>query len=1068
MLGDVRASVLATACLAVIVTVTAAGVRAQDQTSRTPVSFTRDVLPILSNNCFACHGPDEQQRKTKFHFDTREGAFAKRGVIEPGDATESLLIEMVTHPNPKQRMPPLESGHTLTDQQISVLRRWIDSGAVWDTHWAYTPAKRPEPPSTMRAGWVRNPIDRFILARLEREGLQPSPEADKQTLLRRVTYDLTGLPPTLAEIDAFRADTSSDAYEKRVDALLQSPHYGERMAVVWLDAARYADTHGYHIDSLRQMWPWRDWVIGAFNRNLPFDQFVTEQIAGDLIPNATRDQKVASGFNRNHMINFEGGAIADEYQVEYVVDRVEATSSAFMGLTMGCARCHSHKYDPITHKEFYRFFAFFNSVPEKGLDGRLGNAAPVLLLPSHAEQTRLDELDAAIETRTEALADALVKPVQQEWEKTLSQTVPRSFDLGADALIAHYELDGNFSDISGRFQHGRMVTGDPTFEAGRVGKAASFDGDTEVSFGNVGGFDRTDRFSAAFWMRPRGNQPIHAFQKLNDARGRRGYEWRFDDFVLFDIQKWAARLTITLASDTPAGAIEIRTRERLRFGDWHHLALTYDGSGKAAGVHLYVGGAPADVEVIRDTLAGPIANDAPLNIGSRDLGQPFVGQIDDLRLYGGVLAPEQIANLAIHYPTRVMLSGVLGKRTREEALEIRDYFLTYAAPQALRTAYAELKALNKEKAELQRGIPTAMVMAEMKKPRDTFVLARGDYRNQTEKVQPGVPAILPPLPKDAPLNRLTLAQWLVEPNNPLTARVAVNRFWQMYFGYGIVKTQEDFGVRGEPPVHPDLLDWLATEFVRTGWDMRAMQRAIVTSATYRQSSRVTPALREKDPENRLLARGPRFRFPAETIRDTALAASGLLNRQVGGPSVLPYQPKGLWEEMAFGEGYSGQAYEQSRGKDLYRRGMYTFWKRTVPPASLATFDAPDREKCAARRALTNTPLQALTLMNDPTYVEAARALAQRALLEGGKDDKSRVIYAFRLATARTPTGKEVGVLRELLKGRLRSFANDRRSAVKLIGVGESSRDSRLDPAVLAAWTTVASVILNLDETITKQ
>ena len=968
-------------------------------------------------------------------------------------------------------MPPLESGHTLTDKQISVLRSWIDSGAQWDTHWAYTPATRPELPATMRSVWVRNPIDQFILARLEREGLQPSPDADKETLLRRVTYDLTGLPPTPAEVDAFLADKLPDAYEKRVDALLQSPHYGERMALVWLDAARYADTHGYHIDNLRQMWPWRDWVIGAFNRNLPFDRFVIEQIAGDLIPDATRDQKVASGFNRNHMINFEGGAIADEYQVEYVVDRVEATSSAFMGLTMGCARCHSHKYDPITHKEFYQFFAFFNSVPERGLDGRTGNAAPVLLLPSHAEQARLDELDTAIQTRTAALADAVVEPVQREWEKTLSQTARREFDgfdVGADALVAHYELDGNFSDISGRFQHGRMVTGDPTFEAGRVGKAASFDGDTEVSFGNVGGFDRTDRFSAAFWVKPRGNLPIHAFQKLNDARARRGYEWRFDDIVLVGIQRWAARLTVTLASDTPAGAIEIRTRERLRLGDWHHVALTYDGTGKAAGVRLYVGGAPAPVDVIRDTLAGPIANDAPLNIGSRDLGQPFVGQIDDVRLYGGVLSPEQITNLAIHSPTRVILSGLFGKRTREEAAEIRDYFLTYAAPQALRTADAELKALTKEKEEFQQGIPTAMVMAEMKKPRETFVLARGDYRNQTEKVQPGVPAILPPLPKDAPLNRLTLAQWLVEPNHPLTARVAVNRFWQMYFGYGIVKTQEDFGVQGEPPVHPELLDWLATEFVRTGWDIRAMQRAIVTSATYRQSSRVTPALRERDPENRLLARGPRFRFPAETIRDTALAASGLLNRTVGGPSVLPYQPKGLWEEMAFGEGYSGQAYQQSRGKDLYRRGMYTLWKRTVPPASLATFDAPDREKCAARRGLTNTPLQALTLMNDPTYVEAARALAQRALLEGGTDDKHRVIYAFRLATARTPTGKEVGVLLDVLNGRLRSFGNDRRSAVKLIGVGESARDNRLDPAELAAWTMVASVILNLDETITKQ
>jgi hypothetical protein len=634
--------------------------------------------------------------------------------------------------------------------------------------------------------------------------------------------------------------------------------------------------------------------------------------------------------------------------------------------------------------------------------------------------------------------------------------------------VAHYELDGNFSDISGRFQHGRMVTGDPTFDDGRIGRAVSFDGDTEVSFGDVGRFDRSDRFSMAFWVKPRGNQPMQVVQKLNDAQSRRGYDWRFDDIQLVGIQRWAGCLTVTLASGAPGGAIQIKTRDRFRFGDWHHVAFTYDGSGKAAGARLYVDGDRADVEIVRDTLAEPMTTDAPLTIGRKSLGPPFLGQIDDMRIYGRVLDPVQITNLAIHYPARVIISGVFGKRGTSEAAEVREYFLTYAAPEALRTAYAELKSLNKEKEEFEKGIPTAMVMADMKTPRDTFVLARGDYRNPTEKVQPGVPAMLPPLPKDAPLNRLTLARWLVDPNHPLTARVAVNRFWQMYFGYGIVKTQEDFGVQGEPPVHPELLDWLATEFVRTGWDVRAMQRLIVTSATYRQSSNETAALRERDPDNRLLARASRFRFQAETIRDTALAASGLLNRQIGGPSVRPYQPPGLWEEMAFGEGYAGQTYEQSSGKDLYRRGMYTVWKRTVPPASLAIFDAPDREKCTARRAQTNTPLQALVLMNDPTYVEAARALAQRALLEGGKDDKSRVIYAFRLATARRPTGKEIGVLRDLLAGRRKSFAADRRSAVRLIDLGESGRDTRLDAAELAAWTTVASVILNLDETITRQ
>ena len=1062
-----RASVLATAVsCAGLALAAAAGIPARAQEAATaPVSFNRDILPILSNNCFACHGPDEKARETTFHFDTKEGAFLDPAVIKPRDAAGSLLIQMITHADPDKRMPPADSGHALTPKQIDLLRRWIDEGATWDTHWAYTAPTRPELPAVSRTDWVRNPIDRFILARLDREGLKPSPEADPETLLRRVTYDLTGLPPTLAEIDAFLADRSPDAYERRVDALLQSPRYGERMAVPWLDASRYADTHGYHIDSLRGMWPWRDWVIDAFNRNLPFDRFTIEQLAGDLLPDATREQKIASGFNRNHMINFEGGAIAEEYQVEYVVDRVEATSSAFMGLTMGCARCHTHKFDPITHKEFYQFFAFFNNVPERGLDGRTGNAAPLLLLATPAQQKMLDDLTAAIAAREAELDDENVGPVQQEWEDRAGGPPG---PVETEGLTAHYELDGNLSDLSGRYQHGRTVVGDPTFDPGQSGRAVTFDGDTEVSFGNVGGFDRGDRFTLSAWIRPRGNLPMAIFQKLDGPQRRRGYEWVMDDVLLVGIQRWAARLTITLASDAPANAIRIRTRERLRLGDWYHMALTYDGSGKASGVFLYVDGKLFETEVVRDALTGPIATDAPLRVGSKALGSAFVGQIDELRLYDRTLRPGQIEQLALHYAPRVVLSGVIGKRSKEQAQAVREYFLTHAAPEPLRAAHADLKALLRRKEELEKTIPSAMVMGEMKKPRDSFVLARGDYRNPTEKVEPGVPAMLPPLPKDAPRNRLTLAKWLVDPRHPLTSRVAVNRFWQQYFVHGIVKTQEDFGVQGEPPSHPELLDWLATEFVRTGWDVRALQRLIVTSATYRQSSGVTAALLDKDPENRLLARGPRVRLPAEMIRDTALAASGLLNPKIGGPSVLPYQPKGLWEEMAFGEGFSAQSYEQSHGADLYRRGMYTFWKRTVPPASLATFDAPDREKCTARRALTNTPLQALVLMNDTTFVEASRALAQRVLLEAGKDEKRRLEYAFRLATSRRPTGDETGVLRQLLRGRLAEFRKDPAAAKKLVGVGESERDARLDPRELAAWTTVASVIFNLDETITKQ
>jgi hypothetical protein len=556
---------------------------------------------------------------------------------------------------------------------------------------------------------------------------------------------------------------------------------------------------------------------------------------------------------------------------------------------------------------------------------------------------------------------------------------------------------------------------------------------------------------------------------LHKLEGKQhGYAIGFEDVELFDIQRWAARLTLTIGTDTPARAIRLRTAERLHYGDWYHVAVTSNGSGTAAGVGLYVNGTRARVDVVEDALAGSIAVDAPLRVGGRAFGPPFVGRLDDLRVYTRALSSPQIEQLARHYRARMILSGITGKRTKDEAQDLRTYYLTYVASDSMRQAYLELRDLRLRRAALEKQIPTAMVMGELKKPRETFVLGRGDYRNQTEKVQPGVPAMLPPLPEGAPRTRLTLARWMVQPNHPLTSRVAVNRFWQMYFGVGLVKTQEDFGVQGEPPVNPELLDWLATEFVRSGWDVRAMQRLIVTSATYRQSSALTKTLAERDPENRLLARGPRFRLPAEMIRDTALYAAGLLNEAIGGPSVLPYQPAGLWEELAFGDGFSAQSYEQSHGADLYRRGMYTFWKRTVPPASLATFDAPDREKCAARRALTNTPLQALALLNDPTYVEAARNLGQRVLLEPRLDEGQRVTLAFRLAVAREPSRRESGVLRDLLRTQRGVFAADRQAARKLVSVGESKPDGRLDVSELAAWTIMASTILNLDETITKQ
>ncbi len=1032
------------------------------------VDFDREIRPILADNCFACHGPDEKQRMAGLRLDIKDGMFADRNghpVINPGDAAASRLYQRISAKEKKQRMPPPYSERTLTDQQVDLIRKWIDQGAKWELHWAYAPPKRPDPPRVQNSSWPRNPIDNFILARLEREGLRPSPEADRATLLRRVSLDLTGLPPTPAEVNAFLADHSPGAYEKVVDRLLHSPHYGERMAMQWLDVARYADTHGYHIDSAREMWHWRDWVIDAFNRNMPFDEFTIDQLAGDLLPNATLDQRIATGFNRNHMVNFEGGAIPEEYQVEYVVDRVEATSNTWMGMTLGCARCHDHKYDPIKQRDFYRFFAFFNTIPEKGLDGRRGNAQPFVQIPSAQQAAELAEVAKTLDTTSTILDYDQVTALVAKWEKTKLDTMPAPSHAG---LLAHYEMDGNFADRSGHYQDGRILSGAPSFSDGPVGKCAEFEGQAHVQFGDIGNFDSGDAFSLALWVESNGKEDNPVLQKISGPEERRGIELAFEDSVVLPRLKRGARLRFRLTHHWPDDAIEVRTKEPLIQGEFSHLGLVYDGSGKAAGIKLFVDGQPAEIETVRDSLSGATRTPAPLEIGNPRLGNAFKGRLDDVRIYGRALAPAEIAQLAQDQPTRATLYVPAAQRSKDQKKKLREYFLAHDAPEPLRTAFAERRRALARKEDLDWTVPSSMVMQEAMAPRDTFILARGDYRNHTEKVTPGVPGMLPQLGRDLPANRLGLAKWLVGPTNPLTARVAVNRYWQIYFGHGIVKTTEDFGSQGEAPVHPELLDWLATEFVATGWDIRAMQRLIVTSAAYRQDSRVTPELLEKDPENRLLARGPRFRLPAEVVRDNALSVSGLLDGRVGGPSVFPYQPKGLWEEMAYGDVYSAQTYVESHGSDLYRRSMYTFWKRTVPPASLVTFDAPDREKCTARRTLTNTPLQALVLLNDPTYVEAARALAGRILSEGGKDPDSRIRFGFRLATDRRPDAKEVRVLQDMLRQELTHYRGEPDAAHKLLQVGESRANAKLDAGDLAAWTTVASVILNLDETITKE
>ena len=1035
------------------------------------VNFDRDIRPILSDNCFSCHGPDEKKRLANLRFDVPDGgAYSKRGsyqIVIPGDSKNSRLYQRVSAQNKASRMPPPNATTTLTPQQVELLKDWIDQGAKWEVHWAFVAPKRIDPPAVKDVSWVKNPIDNFVLARLEKEGLKPSPEAAKATLLRRVTLDLTGLPPTIEELDSFLADRSPDAYEKRVDALLKSPRYGERMAMPWLDLARYADTHGYHIDSHREMWHWRDWVINAFNRNMPYDEFTIDQIAGDLLPNATVEQKVASGFNRNHMINFEGGAIPEEYQVEYVVDRVEATSATWLGLTMGCARCHDHKYDPIKQKEFYRFFAFFNNISEEGLDGRTGNAKPFLQLPSPEQKERQDRLKEAIWAYEELLPEEQVAAAQKSWEQSELAKIP---DAPREGLLAHYEFDGNLTDSSGHYQYGRVVDGDLTYDTGAVGKSADFDGQTEVTFGHVPSFERDAPFAISWWMSANQKLGMPVLQQIADAKSRRGIEIALDDFALTSIQQRSPRMYIRLTNSWPGNAIAVRTADRIvEKKHMYHVVVNYDGSGKASGLRVYIDGEPVKLETLADNLSGATHTDAALQIGNKDFGLPFKGNLDDLRIYSREIKHNEIAALDRQEPLRAILNTLDNKRNKEQKEWIRDYYLSNGAPADSQWSWAQLKKVREDEKQLDKIIPTTMVMSELtEKPRETFVLGRGDYRNHGEKVTPGVPAVLPPLPKDEPANRLTLAKWLVSPSNPLTARVAVNRFWQMYFGTGIVKTTENFGSQADPPSHPELLDWLATEFVRTGWDVRAMQKLIVTSAAYRQSSRVSPELLERDPENRLLARGPRFRLPAESVRDNALFVGGLLKEEAGGVGVKPYQPKGLWEEIAFGDGFSEQTYKQGSGDDLYRRSLYTFWKRTSPPPEMITFDAPDREKCLARRTLTNTPLQALVLLNDPAFVEAARGLAQRTIAATGSNPDNRIRYAFRLATDREPETREIKVLRQEFDEELRHYKQDQEDAAKLLGVGESPVATKVSKPELAAWTTVASMILNLDETITKE
>ncbi|MBI2824501.1 MAG: DUF1553 domain-containing protein [Planctomycetia bacterium] len=1030
------------------------------------LDFNRDVRPILSEKCFFCHGPDERARKGDLRLDVAAEATKDRGgyaAIVPGRAADSALVSRIASADEDERMPPPASGRTLADREIAVLKQWIDEGAEYLPHWSLMAPRRAEPQPVKREAWARNPIDRFVLARLEREGLPPSAEADRETLLRRVTLDLTGLPPSIAEIDAFVLDNRPDAYERVVDRLLASPRYGERMAVPWLDAARYADTHGYQDDGVRHMWRWRDWVIDAFNRNVPFDQFTIEQLAGDLLPDATLDQKIATGFNRNHRGNSEGGIIPEEYLVEYVVDRVDTTATVWLGLTVGCARCHDHKFDPFTSREFYQLYAFFNNIPEQGRALKQGNSPPTIKAPTADEQRLMAETERALAAAEAELVnlEPRLAAAQAAWEQSLDRGTDIDWSY-TDGLVVHFTLDGTPASAiavkdedkkgEGKKAESKFADGEAAYTDGVAGQAAQFDGRRYIEAGNVADYGERDKFSYGAWVFAKPGQGGPVLSRMDDEKMYEGY-----DLLLTD-----GRVQVYMGNRFLDDSIRVETADPIAPDRWHHLMVAYDGSQAAAGVRIYVDGEPAPVEIRNDTSNNPFRTKEPMRIGSRGVGDRFTGSIDDVRFYDHDLTPDEVAAVASVDAINRIAAIPVAERSTAQLAKLRTYYLKHHAPDAAREAIDRVKNLRHKRRQLDEAAPTVMVMRELEPPKETFVLVRGEYDKPGERVERGVPASLPPLAADAPRDRLGFARWLVDPANPLSARVAVNRYWQLYFGTGLVKTTEDFGSQGQPPSHPELLDWLATEFIRIGWDTKAMQKLIVTSATYRQSSSVDAHLAAADPENRLLARGPRFRLPAGTIRDAALAASGLLVEKIGGPSVKPYQPPGLWEEL------TAISYKQDEGEGLYRRSMYTFWKRTIAPPNMMQFDSSSRETCVVRSGRTNTPLQALTLLNDVTYVEAARGLAQRMLVEGGATPRERITLAFRLVTGRRPQGDELAVLTRGLEKHLARYAAEPDAAKRLIAFGESKPNETLNPAEVAAYTTVAGVILNLDEAITKE
>ena len=992
-----------------------------------PLSFNRDIRPILSNNCYKCHGPDNAARKAKLRLDREMDSRAelKSGghAIVPGHLKESELIYRITTKDGDERMPPTDSNKHLTKFQIELLKQWVKEGGKYEQHWSFSSPKAALLPAVKQKNWPRNDIDHFILARLESEGLTPSPEADKATLLRRLSFDLTGLPPSLKELNTFLSDSSPKAFEKAVDRLLASPRYGEHMARYWLDAGRYADTNGYQYDTHRSMWPWRDWVINAYNRNLPFDQFTIEQLAGDQLPNATLQQKVATGFNRNHPITIEGGVIDEEYRTEYVVDRVTTTAQVWMGMSFLCARCHDHKFDPLSQKEFYQFFSFFNQVPERGNSGFTPN---IKVPPTGVEQAKNKLILAEQKLKTQ---ENLIANAQAKWETTLKSKT----DQPMWTIIK------------------------PTIVTG--GKGTTFTPLPDLSTLAGGKSPVNEIYDIHLHTKETDITAIRLECLKHKSLPHGGAGRAFNsNFVLSEFE-----LEI-VSADKKGGPQLIKLKKAVADYSQNNFDITASIDGKKGT------GWAVDGPTKKENRVAMYVADKPFGLkGGTDLRVRmhfnYPNIFHAIGRFRMALTKEADPQLMSGESIPQIAALPVSKRSPQQKQRLRAHFLKTAAALELRLLQSNIESFRAELKRLQGQGATTMIMQDMAKPRATHVLYRGQYDQKRELVTADTPAFLPPLQKDTPRNRLALARWLVNGKHPLTARVAVNRHWHRLFGVGIVKSTEEFGVQGDWPSHPALLDWLAVHFTHNGWDTKVLLKLIVTSATYRQSSRTAPALLSRDPENRLLTRGPRHRLDAEVIRDNALALSGLLVERIGGPSVYPYHPKGLWMELNNRPNYS-RTYKQDTGDKLYRRSLYTYWKRTVPPPSMATFDAPEREFCLVRRSRTNTPLQAFVMLHDPQFVEAARHLAKH-MMGASRKPEEQLEHGFRLATSRLPNEKEKGVLHRLFKERLAFYRQKPEAAKTLLSVGESKRQENLPEAEHAAWITVARALLNLSETITK-